>query len=457
MKIVQTIAYKMIQEAYKNKANFVVLLLLNVFIVLLPIFLQTYDTAQGQIKLFLNYSLMFTGFVLYMCTLFFTSSSLANEIQHKQIYLIDVKPVPRYQFILGKFFGVACLNIIFLLCTSVVILGMFEILRSVDKTPEEQAKIQKKIINVYQEVHPFVDQNKLIQQVNREYRRLEAENRLPQQPEHEIKEAILQEITNLSLLVPVGMTKTWIFQDIPYQNLKKEDNLLLRYKLFTSEGNEFNIIRTEWQIGKGANRFFYTSETKIGEMVEFSVPTYVVQSNNQVEVRFTHKNFEDGMIYFPAKEGINLYYPIGSFYSNFFKIIISMFLMSCFISALCLFGCTFLNFPVAIFLTLVVLFLGLLSGIFQELVHMIKNLTPDQGIGKMIVVWLANFSLDLSLFLIPNFSYHVPLEKLFSGWYISWNLIIDNIVYIGLLRTVLFLGLACWIFQYREIGRPIHR
>lgn len=454
---IKTIAYKVVQEACKNKTNFLVLILLNLFLICFPFLLKSDGTLVGKIQIFLNYGLLLTSAVLYLCTLFFTSSSLASEIKQKQIYLIDVKPVQRHEFIIGKFLGVALLNLIFLSITGTVLLGTIEVLKTTAKSQEDVKEIQEKFLRVYQSKTPFINTVQQQMQMEKEFERLQKLGQLPNEPEPLIKEKILEEIQELSRLVPAGMVKEWTFYNIPETLIQEDKNLILKYKIFTSVGNPDKILKTTWQIGRGSNRFIYESETQVGEMVSFSFPSYTIEKNGTLFIRFTHRNNSDGMIYFPKNEGITIYYPVGNFYINYAKTLACIYLMSCFIITLCLFGCTFLNFPVAVFLTLVVLFIASMAGFLQELIPMAKNLTQEKTIIESIFLVLSDISLKISLALIPTFTGCVPLDNLFTGMNISIDYMIKNLLYLGIFRICSFLFLSCLIFSYRELGRPIDK
>jgi hypothetical protein len=294
-------------------------------------------------------------------------------------------------------------------------------------------------------------------QMEKEFERLKKLGQLPNEPEPLIKEKILEEIQELSRLVPAGMVKEWTFYNIPETLIKENKNLILKYKVFTSVGNPDKILKTTWQIGRGSNRFIYESETQVGEMVSFSFPSYTIEPNGRLFIRFTHKNNSDGMIYFTKNEGLTIYYPVSDFYINYIKTLLCIYLMSCFITVLCLFGCTFLNFPVAVFLTLVVLFIASMAGFLQELVPMAKNLTQEKTIWEIIFLRLSDLSLKFSLVLIPSFTSCVPLDNLFSGMYISIDYMIKTLLYLGVFRICSFLFLSCLIFSYRELGRPIDK
>ncbi len=86
-------------------------------LVAVPFFWLTAEgdgTIKGRVQMFMTYSLGFTGFALALLTILFACRSLANEIESRQIYGIVSKPVPRWQILAGKWFGVMALNVVLL-------------------------------------------------------------------------------------------------------------------------------------------------------------------------------------------------------------------------------------------------------------------------------------------------------------------------------------------------------
>ncbi len=96
----------------KVASGFALLILVSI-----PIFWLTADgdgTIKGQVQMFMSYALGFTGFLLALLTILFSCRSLSIEVASRQIYSIASKPIPRWQILAGKWFGVMCLNVFLL-------------------------------------------------------------------------------------------------------------------------------------------------------------------------------------------------------------------------------------------------------------------------------------------------------------------------------------------------------
>ncbi len=96
----------------KFASGFAALILIAV-----PLFWLTAEgdgTIKGRVQMFITYSLGFASFMLALLTIFFSCRSLYAEIASRQIYAIAAKPMPRWQFLAGKWVGVMSFNVVLL-------------------------------------------------------------------------------------------------------------------------------------------------------------------------------------------------------------------------------------------------------------------------------------------------------------------------------------------------------
>ena len=61
--------------------------------------------------------------ILGFLTIFVACGTLAWELKYRQAFITLVKPIPRWQFLVGKWVGVGLLNVILLACVGLVVEG----------------------------------------------------------------------------------------------------------------------------------------------------------------------------------------------------------------------------------------------------------------------------------------------------------------------------------------------
>ena len=86
---------------------------LVVFIALVPplagLYFKGDGTLVGILQVYMTYSFMIMGAVMMALLLYLSGTVLDTEIVNRQIFLLDVKPVPRWQVLLGKWLGLVLL------------------------------------------------------------------------------------------------------------------------------------------------------------------------------------------------------------------------------------------------------------------------------------------------------------------------------------------------------------
>jgi hypothetical protein len=96
----------------KLAAAFIVLLVAALLV--LPAQMTGDGTLAGQIKAFLSYGTGISLGLLSMMTIFVGASLVSDDIRTRQIFSVAVKPVARWQYLLGRWVGLVAFNAILL-------------------------------------------------------------------------------------------------------------------------------------------------------------------------------------------------------------------------------------------------------------------------------------------------------------------------------------------------------
>lgn len=116
--VVWAVARKMIVEALNRKIVVVLLLFFVVLAPLLPFVLESEGGAvKSQVQMVLLYSMALSLALMSLVAIFVATASICSEVEYKQVHITDTKPLRRWEFLLGKWFGV------FVLC-GVVLFAM---------------------------------------------------------------------------------------------------------------------------------------------------------------------------------------------------------------------------------------------------------------------------------------------------------------------------------------------
>ena len=114
MKNIFTVARHTFSQCIRMKIAAAFILLLAVCLLGLPYVMKGDGTLAGSIRTFLSYSVSITGVLLSIVTVLITASVVSGDITEKHIYLIIAKPLARWEYIIGRWFGVVLLNAVLL-------------------------------------------------------------------------------------------------------------------------------------------------------------------------------------------------------------------------------------------------------------------------------------------------------------------------------------------------------
>ncbi len=116
------IAINTFKEIIRNKFLYLILFFAFVFIIF-SILLGNLSLWNDE-KLIIDFWLSMIEVFWLLWVLFIWSQLLFNEIEGKTIFLILSKPIKRYEFILGKFFGFSMTIFLIIFLQSLVFLGV---------------------------------------------------------------------------------------------------------------------------------------------------------------------------------------------------------------------------------------------------------------------------------------------------------------------------------------------
>ena len=158
---------------------------------------------------------------------------------------------------------------------------------------------------------------------------------------------------------------------------------------------------------------------------------------------------------FPLEDGIELLYPESTFGINFMRGLVVIFFWLALLASIGLMAASFLSFPVAAFVSLAVLFVGLSSGTVSTVVEQgtITGYDPTKGgyghtLVDFVVVPIFQGALKI-INLVQAFS---PIDFLSSGRSITWGQLGLAMAQIILLLGGFFCVGGILLFSRRELA-----
>jgi hypothetical protein len=441
-------------------AIFVVLLL-----VLLPIMglSATGDgTLRGRMQTFVSYAMSLTSMLLCLLTVIVSIYTLTSDVVQKQIYTVLTKPIRRQELLLGKLLGVVILDLVLLLLFSSTVYSIATYMPAYyGGTEAELTEARNEFLTARKALVPAeVDVSK---EVAERYAELLRTGRMEEVFEGAPREEILAELTNQERLnkraATPGQELIWEFQNVRVRD--PNGSIFVRFKYDVSPNPPDERAYGTWFIGDYRYLRYGTSsqpgvtptlyqpfdrKDPVRTFREIEMPADAVAPDGYVAVVFYNDPMRNNTtIIFPLEDGLELLYKADSFTANFARGVLLIFFRLFFLACLGVFAATFLSFPVALLLCIVVFFTASFSGFVIE--------SFDYLSENMSLVY--SFSIKWIVRMLPQLDKINPNQYLVPGRLLGWNVVGRALVFLVMTKAVLLLLLGVVVFKFREIAKVI--
>jgi hypothetical protein len=177
---------------------------------------------------------------------------------------------------------------------------------------------------------------------------------------------------------------------------------------------------------------------------EIEVPADVVPELGHLAVAFQNAPLNNTVIIFPP-DGIEVLYKADTFTGNFVRAVLLILSRLIFLACLGILASTFLSFPVAILLCLVLFSTASVSGfVIESFSYLSENISV---IYSYTIKWIIQ--------LLPQFDKFNPTKFLVPARLLSWSLLARCAGVMVCIKAFLLLVIALVIFSYREIAKII--
>jgi hypothetical protein len=442
------VATNTIRQALRMKVAVVFLILLLVLLPAMGISATGDGTLKGRLQTFVSYGLSLTSILLCLLTIIVSIYSITSEIEQKQIYSVITKPIRRFEFLLGKLLGVILLD--------VILLGLFSALiytitiytpAFINTTEAERLQANNEFFTARAALNvPEVDVSKEVEEA---YKKLEISNGLP---ENVPREEIMAELTRQKQLAKraaaVGQVLVWEFDNVK----PLAQSLFIKFKYDVAVTPPDSQVYGRWFVGDYQYIKYGTeSETPVYDRIhkhsvrtfhEIEVPADVVPEHGHLAVAFLNVPMNNTAIIFPP-DGIEVLYKADTFTGNFVRAVLLILLRLIFLACLGMLASTFLSFPVAILLCLVLFATASFSSfVIDSFGFMSENISI-----------IYSYTIKLVIRLLPQFDKFNPTTFLVPARLLSWSLLAKCAAFMVCIKAFLLLVIALVVFNYREIAK----
>jgi len=470
---VLAIAQNVIDEAVRMKISLVFIIGLIVLLSAMPQVLDPGQPLRYRVQSFLQYSVTGTMWTLALLTLFFSTATVAFEQRDRLIWQTMVKPVSPLTYLLGKWLGVTMLN---LALTAVAAAGVFifvEVLRAqpardeirpyvlADGTPgvSEDRRILETEVLAARAGTTFDEPEIVMERVEqraaeRLQEAIQRDLSLRDSPARQaallgdIREEIIKTATEQYRSIEPGGRRTYRFSGLAgAADLGRP--LTVRYRVNAGSNHPSDLYHVTFLSAAGAT----IKQIPLGVTTSILLPPGVIDPEGAVTLTVVNGDAQRGIpnpltIRFPP-DGFEILYTAGTYESNFLRVALTVWVKLAFLAAVGIASATFVSFPVAVLLTLVVLFSAESAGFLGDTLNEFP-VRDDAG----HVNWPA-----LIIYLIARpvasaftvYSELNPAGRLVEGRLVAWGTLAHGV---GVLAawSVGTLGLGWAIFRKRELA-----
>jgi ABC-type transport system involved in multi-copper enzyme maturation permease subunit len=451
MHSIWAVATNTIKQALRMKIAAVFIILLIVLLPVMGIAMTGDGTVKGRLQSFISYGLSLTSFLLCLLTIVVSVYSITSDIKQRQIYTVLTKPIRRFQFLFGKLLGVILLDVALLILFSALIYAITIYVPKLFRAGNaELAQLDNEFFTAWAGLTPAeVDVTKEVEEM---FQRLEKTGQLPpgvsgnRRGRKNYIKALTQRVKLGKRAAAPGHELVWDFHNV--KPLDPDQSLFVRFKYDVSVNPPDLQVVGRWFIGDDRQYPYrgeiFVRKDLIRTFCEIEVPADVVADDGYLAVAFLNDpQLNNTVVIFPPKDGLEVLYKADTFTANFIRAVLLILFRLIFLACLGMLASSFLSFPVAVLLCLVVFFTGTISGFcLESFDYLSANMSE-----------LYSYTLRPVIQLLPQFDKFDPAKFLVPARLLSWSLSAKVLGLMVCIKAVLLLLIALWIFSYREIAK----
>lgn len=481
------VANAVLQEAMRMRAALVLIIFVIASLPILPLVLDEGERLTYRMQFFLTWSLSGITLLFGAMTVFLACGTIARDLETKHIFLTLTKPIRRWEYLMGKWMGIAALNLLLVALTGIGVYSFVLVLeQSPAKTDTDRDSIRQEVMvarAAIDPVHPDQEGFRRSIEEQIESQRLDAGGELGAETIQRIRGEA--EVRWLSL--PPKGKRAYKFAGL--SNAKRmSDVVQLRFRPMAMRTTKEQVDASfrlwlngrEWPLDELNDGRHATIEVPSNMYHMLRIPTEHIDEQGNLVVEMLNES-KKGVLekappefrFMPGQ--LEMLYRVGGFEGNYFRCLVVMALKLFMLAAVGLTAASALDFPVACLFALMVF---AVAGANDFLAEALKGLSvvdrPDADIKEMVTgrwgwlqtewdkgeYWLVVKMIGAMLAeaivsFWPSFSEYDTVGRLADGRVVTWGNFFKAILVIGLIWPLLIGMVGWWLFERRDVARVV--
>lgn len=463
-----SIAKTAVAEAARQRVSLVLMVILVFGLAAVPMLLSPDTPLRYRVQAFLQYSTGGSFWIIALLCAVFSAATVAFDQRDKIIWQTITKPVAAWQYVLGKWLGVAGISLVLLLVSGSAVFLFTEYLRQQPAQGESEAFVtgqggvsedrfvlESQVLAARVSVSaspPEINPDKLDETVNA---KVESEKRANSSyidsPEKraKVRADLIKSYGDAYRSIEPTQGEVYVFDGLkPARD--SASSLTLRYRINAGSNAPDQLYKLTIMIS-GSDPI--VQEVGLGNTHTLPLLPSAIDDKGQITLNVLNGDYSTGRpnpltITFPP-DGLEVSYSDGSYRANFFRVMVVLWVKLAFISMIAIFASTFLSFPVACVVSVGALVSAELTPYLWNALEYYATIDEK---GKVLPVAVVIHAIALGIAGAFKFYGDLdPVSSLVDGRLLSWANAARGVAYLSAVSAVLFAS-AVAVLRRRELA-----
>lgn len=480
------VARTVVDEAIRMQAALVLLLVLVLSLPLLPLLLDSGERLEYRVQFLLTWALGSTTLLLGLLNVFLGCGSLAGDIDSNRIHMTLTKPLGRPEYLLGKWAGLMAVNALLVVVAGIGIYSFTQLLALSEATSQgDRYAVDEQILTARQSVRPtHPSGDAYAQEVEKVIDELEKD--LPdafKKDRQGTRKNIREQYFRKWHTITPDKVSEYVFSGLTYAK-KTSPIVHLRIRPY-GEGSGYDRADVSFALRVNGRPYPYRDGehlpyTLAGQTTHtIDIPTEAIDDKGVLRLAIENRNLvlpgaarptTIGLV--PGK-GLEILEPVGSFGQNYLKCLLVVWLKLAMIAAVAVASATFLGFPMAVLLSLMIFLSAFGSSFVGDSLELYTGMDDANATVKdMAELRYSSFSDffakgeyweaikvimaicgELFVKVIPSFDRYDSVTAVATGMNVSAWTVLECVLRVGIVAPIV-LGLLAWFcFEQRDLVR----
>jgi ABC-type transport system involved in multi-copper enzyme maturation permease subunit len=480
------VARTVVDEAIRMRAALVLLIVLVLSLPLLPLLLDAGERLEYRVQFLLTWALGATTLLLGLLNVFLGCGSLSGDIDSNRIHMTLTKPLGRLEYLLGKWAGLVAVNALLVAVAGIGIYSFTRLLALSEATSQgDRYAVDERVLTARQSVrptHPSGDAyEKQVEKVIDDF-----EKELPdafRKDRQATRQSIRDQYVRKWHTVFPDKVSEYVFSGLA--QAKRTSPIVQLCIRPYGEGAGLDRADVSFALWVNGRPYPYRDGEHLPYILAgqtthtIDIPTEAIDDKGVLKLTIENKNLvlpgaskptSIGLV--PGK-GLEILEPVGSFSQNYLKCLFIVWLKLAMIAAVAIAAATFLGFPMAVLLSLMIFLSAFGSGFVGDSLELYTGMDDANATMKDMArlryasfydflkqaeYWEAFKVImaivgELFVKVIPSFDRYDAVTAVATGMNVSAWTVVECLLRVGVVAP-LALGLLAWFcFEQRDLVR----